>query len=188
MQVRYLEDEVLREVLPTHLLQLEAATRLPLAIPAPGFGELATDWAGGSDKCFLSEDSDRPASTSQKPSPANANKKTKKRLPTKDPFGEALKLGKKADVQEVIVEDLAGISKPDLLGVLAALNHPAPNKGVAMEALQGQFLACLAAGGRLTSVFPLTTTNLTLEVPLRVLVRVLELLCTSTGSKWVVGQ
>ena len=43
VQVRYLEDKVLQEVLPTHLLQLEAATRLPLAIPAPGFGELATD-------------------------------------------------------------------------------------------------------------------------------------------------
>ena len=29
VQVRYLEDEVLQEDLPTHLLQLEAATRFP---------------------------------------------------------------------------------------------------------------------------------------------------------------
>ena len=86
-------------------------------------------------------------------------------------------------MRELTVEDLNGFSKPDLLGVLAALNHPAPNKGVAMEALQGQLLACLAAGGRLSSVFPLPTTNLTFEVPLRVLVPVLELLCTSTSSK-----
>ena len=186
VQVRYLVDEVLQEVLPTHLLQLEAATRLPLTIPAPGFGELATDctdWAGETDKGFLSEGSDRPASISQKPRPVNANKKNKKGLAPKDHFGEALKLGKKADVQEVTVEDLAGFSKADLLGVLAALNHPAPNKGVAMEALQGQILAFLAAGGRLTSVFPLSTSNLTFEVPLRVLVPVPELLCTSTSSK-----
>ena len=169
--------------MPTHLLQLEAANRLPLAIPAPGFGELATDWAGGSDKGFLSENSDRPARTSQKPRPANGNKKTKKRLALEDPFGGALKLCKKADVQEVTLEDLAGFLKPDLLGVLAALNHAAPNKGFAMDALQGQPLACLAAGGRLTSVFPLLTTNLTFEVPLRVLVPVLELLCTSTSIK-----
>ena len=76
-------------------------------------------------------------------------------------------------MQEVTVEDLAGFSKTDLHGVLAALNHPAPNKGVAMEALQGQLLACLAAGGRLTSVFPLPRTNLTFEVSLRVLMPVL---------------
>ena len=86
-------------------------------------------------------------------------------------------------MREVTVEDLAGFSKPDLLGVLAALNHPAPNKGVNMEALQGQPLACLAAGGRLTSVFPLPTTNLTFKVPLCVLVPVPELLRTSTSSK-----
>ena len=47
LRVKYLEDGVVQEVAPKNLLPKGVETTAPLAMPAPGFGEIGTEWEGG---------------------------------------------------------------------------------------------------------------------------------------------
>ena len=77
-----------------------------------------------------------------------------------DSYGEALKLGQKADNHDLGPADVAHLTKSELICVLAALNRPAANKSAAVQVLQGQLLAALKEGARLAPLFPKPATKL----------------------------
>ena len=163
LRVKYLEDGVVQEVAPKNLLPKGVETTAPLAMPAPGFGEIGTEWEGGVSPSDSERDDEQQTPTqvakSKKPKAKQSNQKKKKR-PRVDSYGEALKLGQKADNHDLGPADVAHLTKSELICVLAALNRPAANKSAAVQVLQGQLLAALKEGARLAPLFPKPATKL----------------------------
>ena len=163
LRVKYLEDGVVQEVAPKNLLPKGVETTAPLAMPAPGFGEIGTEWEGGVSPSDSERDDEQQTPTqvakSKKPKAKQSNQKKKKR-PRVDSYGEALKLGQKADNHDLGPADVAHLTKSELICVLAALNRPAANKSAAVQVLQGQLLAALKEAARLAPLFPKPATKL----------------------------
>ena len=74
-------------------------------------------------------------------------------------------MGQIAEQREVLAADVADFSKSDLLGTVAALNRPAPNKGVNADTLRVQLLEALRERVRLAAVLAVPTTLLTIQRP-----------------------
>uniref|UniRef100_A0A7S1J700 Uncharacterized protein n=1 Tax=Eutreptiella gymnastica TaxID=73025 RepID=A0A7S1J700_9EUGL len=89
---------------------------------------------------------------SKKPKAKQINQRNRKQ-PRVESYGEALKLGKKADNHDLGPAYVADLTKSELLCVFAALNQPAANKSAPVQVLQGQLLAALTEGVRLAPLF-----------------------------------